>query len=725
MFWEKSSRCRILVHVTKKRSEVGQVSMENNKDFEAYAKGLFGEDYNDKKTGKLAAPWPEKQEYHPKPFDIVVVDKNDKVSTAKDKDKKYKTGIGKSLNANKKPPNNDGRLTPIVIDMNDTPLEQEKDDAVFKKKRKSEEQEFDKLNFKNEKIPKDQNDKKKNKSKLERVRFEADDSGISLNEEGEESDSDLAYFCVDHMQMCNSRSEFRKHRNCHLDYTKSGTSSPAGRIMTENRSGDMTDRRLPFLSGGSRASRRGRSSAAFAAVQTMYTETLEKLYAYSGVIIEDRQSLKKELRDKKLIMEETMMEFMEELITRILKLKNQFLAELERKHKTNQAHITHQITRLYKMRSEAQEAWESLQVPSDYNNFEEYKNIILKTAERSVILQVILREIFESCKHYNYVLKSAPEAAGIYDTENLACVKEIFVAPVLPPFLSVKTTEDADDESVSDYTSLKCIEGFENVSGKHASGNEKCSFTGCAYIMEDFVLLADWSNGSIKMLNKQGLVADVLEFEQSPWDVARNYSGQVVVTVPKLQTVFFVEAEPHLRIVGHFETRCDCFGICKIRDNYAITCDPWSKSPSVRVFDKLGNTLLKVQTDDIGDNYFKCPLHVCSDFFSSVIYVSDATADCVYAISVSGDIIFCYKHENLEYPTGVETDRNNCLHVCGKASSNIHKLTNNGSLQEVLLKNNYDVQHPCGIAFHPNGDHMILTDLEGEMSSGYWKLHFW
>lgn len=334
-----------------------------------------------------------------------------------------------------------------------------------------------------------------------------------------------------------------------------------------------------------------------------------------------------------------------------------------------------------------------------------------------------MKDLFEACKQYKYEIQSAPEVEGFLERDNIAYVEEIKVTPFLPPFLCVRTS-DNDDESESDFTSLKSIEGFENVSGKHESANETCCFTGCAYITDDSVLLADWSNGSIKLLNKQGLVADSLKFEKSPWDVVRNFSGQVAVTVPKLQKVFIIEAEPHLRVVGQINTHCDCFGICKIGDNYAVTCDPWSKKPSVRIINNLGKVLLKVQTDSVGDNYFRCPLHVCSDFFQTVIYVSDATADCVYAISVSGDIIFCYKHESLEYPTGVETDRNNCLHICGKVSSNIHKITNNGALQEKLLQKDYDVQHPCALAFHPNGDHMILTDLKGRIASGYWKLHF-
>lgn len=366
----------------------------------------------------------------------------------------------------------------------------------------------------------------------------------------------------------------------------------------------------------------------------------------------------------------------------------------------------------------------SLQVSENFGTFEKYRELILQATERADVLQEILLTVEKSCEKYAYEFNPAGQVTGVFDIESVACVKEIPAIPLLPPFLSVKSTDDDENNEDPDYTSLKSIERLENVGGKHEPGNENCCFTGCAYILDDSVLLADWTNGVIKMLNKLGLVADTLEFQQSPWDVVQTCSGQAAVTVPQLKTVYFVEAEPHLRVVGQFETRCHCFGICKIGDNYAVTCDPWSKSPSVRVFDRLGNTLLQVQSDGLGENYFKCPLHICSDYFNTVMYVSDATADCVYAISLTGDIIFSYEHADLDYPTGVATDRNNCLFVCGKTSSNIHKLSNSLSLQEMLVRYNHGLRSPCAVAFHPNGDHMIVTDLEGEMSSGYWKLKF-
>lgn len=360
-----------------------------------------------------------------------------------------------------------------------------------------------------------------------------------------------------------------------------------------------------------------------------------------------------------------------------------------------------------------------LQVPDDYNDFEKYRSIVNDGSHQSHELETRLREQYDATDSFFYDFEFAPEIQRLKATEVIASVGTITALPRLPPFLSAPG-ENADNDDESTFTSMKSLDSTVNVDGNQLAKNNKYCFTGCSYILPDSFVLTDWAGGMLKMISKYGLVSDNLKFEQSPWDVVQTCSGQVAVTVPRMRKVYFVEAEPHLKISKSFSTGCQCFGICKIGEKFVMTCDPWSKAPSVRMFDAIGNTLLVVQKDSIGENIFKCPLHICSDFFNTVLYVSDSTADCVYALSPSGEIMFCYEHNELDYPAGVATDRNNCLYVCGRKSSNIQKISNAGELRERFLQPRHNVSSPCAIAFHPDGGHLILTDLIGPVSTGFW-----
>lgn len=272
--------------------------MDGKKNFEAYAKSLFGEDYGEKKAEKVSAPsWSQSAEAHPKPFDVIVVDSSNNILTGVEESKKKKntTGIGKNSKKAKNPSKNDGRLTPIIIDMNESPFEEDQRNSYVRKRKQNDRkqskestnhQSFYNIDLENEQpatsMKEDKTSKMiKDKLKLERRGSERDDSGISLNgEENEpfalnfsrddsESDSDLAYFCVDHMKMCKSRSDFHNHRKCNLDCTKSGTSSPVAfkslkKVKSKSslsgraiESETKRDQKSSSLSGGSRGTSRG------------------------------------------------------------------------------------------------------------------------------------------------------------------------------------------------------------------------------------------------------------------------------------------------------------------------------------------------------------------------------------------------------------------------------------------------------------------------------------
>ncbi|KAL4231226.1 hypothetical protein ACF0H5_008808 [Mactra antiquata] len=535
-----------------------------------------------------------------------------------------------------------------------------------------------------------------------------------------ESDCDLSSFCVDHMKMCTSRAEVHRHEKS--DEGEPGNSSntvrisptPSGRI-TRNKARKITVEESPDPTPGSQT-----STAAFKGMVAIHRETLEKLYNYAGIMIQDREDTKEELRIRKEAMEEWIMDYVQEITAIINKLKVRVLPQLENLHEQTTSDISHLVTKLHQIRHESRLVLQGLQVPDDFNDFDKYRSIINNGTTQAHELETQLKDNYDTMEDMYYEFEFSPEIQHLKDTETIASVGTITAIPKLPPFLSNPDEVNEDDDQ-SQFTSMKSLDSHVNVEGNQSAKSNKYCFTGCAYILSDSFVLTDWLGGTLKMINSYGLVSDSLKFEQNPWDVVQTCSGQVAVTVPRKRSVYFVEAEPHLKISKSFSTGCQCFGICKFGDKFAMTCDPWSRTPSFRIFDQIGNTLLIVDKDSIGENIFKCPLHICSDFFNTVLYVSDSTADCVYALSPIGEILFCYEHCELDYPAGIATDRNNCLYICGRKSANIQKISNTGELCERFVQRRHGVSSPCAIGFHPDGGHVIITDLVGNVSTGFWK----
>ena len=315
--------------------------------------------------------------------------------------------------------------------------------------------------------------------------------------------------------------------------------------------------------------------------------------------------------------------------------------------------------------------------------------------------------------HYCYEFQPTAILDEIYNIRKYAYVTTNLDTPLLPPFLCLPGQEG--DEEGPSSTELEIFTGTEE------EDMPKCCFTGCAYVTPEDLLLTDWNNGVLKMFNKHGVVCDKLKFDKNPWDVVQVCDGRAAVTVPKLNTVFFVECEPHLRIDGSFNTDSECFGICKIMNNFVITCDPWSRYPSVRIFSEFGQLLSIIQYSDTGENFFKCPLHVCVNYFNTVIYISDAAVEAVLAFSIVGELKFVYSHRELEYPTGIAIDRNNWLYICGKESANIQRVSSVGIYQETICRSKHGIKTPRALCFNPNGSNMVITDPCSVCPNGFFS----
>ena len=347
------------------------------------------------------------------------------------------------------------------------------------------------------------------------------------------------------------------------------------------------------------------------------------------------------------------------------------------------------------------------------NSHKEFKEIVTKSKQKADVLEEILKRDYESWKQLDYELCPSETLAELSDIKDIAHIEVTLETSQLTQFLY--TEEDHDNDMIH-LNELNVVSTLEEQDLK---AKADCCFTGCSYATHEELIMTDWNNGAVKMFNKYGILMDKLDFTNCPWDVAKTDAGRVAVTVPKDKSVYIIDCNEHLKIVSSFPTNCECFGIVQLGETFVITCDPWSNTPSVKVFSLSGQQLRVYQYNRAGELLFKCPLHVCTDYFEKVIYVSDSSADVVYAITLKGDIKFVYQSFELRYPTGVRTDRFNRLYVCGRESSNIHKVSEKGEFVNFFCKQIDGVGKPTAICFNPDGGAILFTDLQSSTCNGF------
>ena len=333
----------------------------------------------------------------------------------------------------------------------------------------------------------------------------------------------------------------------------------------------------------------------------------------------------------------------------------------------------------------------------------EYQQVRKKIHDKCPVYEEILRRDFQGATRMDYEFVPNPKADDI--VANIRFVGDVIVRPKpskLPGFLSQSRETDFAKRNIKDITTS---------SGESAEDSNNCCFSGCTYITHDRIILADWNNNCLKLFDKNHILVSRLDFESNPWDVKRLDDSKVVTTVPSEERVYIISYNNQcLQMVTSFPTEGECWGITPIGDKFVVTCDPWSKTPCLKVFTQTGKQTAFFQKDSHGDMLFRCAQHITANSLDNILYVSDSRQHTLLAITMKGTIVFRYRHEKLEHPTGVAIDNQGNLYVCGKDSNNVHQISKHGKFLRILFSKKDDLTSPRGICFQPDGDRILVTD---------------
>lgn len=323
--------------------------------------------------------------------------------------------------------------------------------------------------------------------------------------------------------------------------------------------------------------------------------------------------------------------------------------------------------------------------------------------DKCPVYEEILRRDFNNSSRLDYEFRPNPWVDNFF--KNMTSLGDVITRPLqskLPGFLS--------QSKVADFSrrQLQITSRNDGVSG---SDNSTCCFSGCTFVSGGRMILADWNNVCLKMFNKRGVLFDRLNFPNNPWDVKVIDDERVVVTVPGERKVFIVSYNgKQMQVVSSFETDCECWAVTVIGDKFAMTCDPWSKTPDVRMFTMEGKYVAFYQKDSKGKQLFSYPEHITTDPDQSVMYISDSRLHMVIALTVEGCLLFRYSHKELVHPAGVATDGQGYIYICGKESRNVHQVSKTGEFVKILMDAE-DLEAPRAICFQLDGESMIVTDV--------------
>ncbi|KAK3599420.1 hypothetical protein CHS0354_036439 [Potamilus streckersoni] len=432
-------------------------------------------------------------------------------------------------------------------------------------------------------------------------------------------------------------------------------------------------------------------------------------YAYFGSLMsEDRIEQKDFLEMKKTLLMQQFYQHQEDTITHLMTLQAIFVKQFDEMHKTNIQNLSVQIKRTSSFCKEVSAVIKKIHTllkhVKDHNN--ELTQTKKEVQLKSQVYKEIVRKYLLTVKRVDYERTYDPAFEAITkDVQTLAYIAEVPQTSKLPSYLSQSKEVSFAKRQVKDLDRIFC---------KHPDDTSDCCISGCCYINDGKMLLADWNNRCVKLLDKCCNVDSRVSLPQSPWDVTQIDDEKVAVTVPGEKTVFVLTYTKNLQIFGSFETQCECWGITFVEDKFVLTCDPLSAIPNLKFFSLEGKEIKCIINEEKGSPLFKCPNYVITNQIKTLILVSDCGNNLITCLNLEGEVKFQYRHEKLNYPTGMTTDCQGNIYICGRNSHNIHVITAEGVFLRILLSKDDGLHGPRSISFETNGERFIASDLSSD-----------
>ena len=238
------------------------------------------------------------------------------------------------------------------------------------------------------------------------------------------------------------------------------------------------------------------------------------------------------------------------------------------------------------------------------------------------------------------------------------------------------------------------------------------AITGCVYMPDGNIILCDWVNLNVKLLDKSFTPQDSLRLQHYPWNISMINDTTIITTLPDQpgQKLQFVELTPSLTLGRALQLDKQCYGAWVHGRDIYVTCHRGGHGceGEMRILDENGKLRKRLGVNQDNTFMFARPYYITVSAKSKNIFVSDANQNTLTCLKTDGTIIFQYKDPELQGPMGVAVDEQDNVIVCGADSNNIHIVTNDGKKHSVFLTSKDGISNPHSVAYRQTDQTLII-----------------
>ncbi|XP_052236174.1 uncharacterized protein LOC127847962 [Dreissena polymorpha] len=160
-----------------------------------------------------------------------------------------------------------------------------------------------------------------------------------------------------------------------------------------------------------------------------------------------------------------------------------------------------------------------------------------------------------------------------------------------------------------------------------------CDIFGSEFMKNGTLLLCDWDNKCVKMLDSQLNVVEALNVDGSPSNICVINPTDAAVTLPMLKTVQLIQLQPKMALKHTIKTAESCRGIACHNAQLFVVCGGFKGEGEgkVIVYSISGDLIRTVERNNAGQRIFSCPIAIAlsgdgktdDDFAGHVTYINN------------------------------------------------------------------------------------------------------
>ncbi|XP_045178835.2 uncharacterized protein LOC123538655 [Mercenaria mercenaria] len=236
----------------------------------------------------------------------------------------------------------------------------------------------------------------------------------------------------------------------------------------------------------------------------------------------------------------------------------------------------------------------------------------------------------------------------------------------------------------------------EDINIKTDTDSQPCSIFGCVLLSSDKLVLTDYNNRKLKVVNTSTLakaVVDEKSLVSNPFDVAVLPENQVAVTVPGKGEILIVTTAGQLAISRSIKVQGQCRGITYHHDHLYVVC---TNPRCILILDTKGNVKSTLSLEDKTGFVKPCYIELSQD--GQLLYISNDVSGIMGSITLQGEIYA--KYNGVRTPRGLLKLDDGSLLVCSFRNKSIFRLKANFK-QSQQIGNGF-LNNPMSICCSPD-----------------------